>query len=103
MKFGWAQAALEAPHDKKTLQKIITTLNQIQLKRPNVSAWMLLARAYEENAQKAAALYASAAFSYALDNKEVARRQIAEAEKQNPSPEIKLKLHDLKALLDKKD
>lgn len=101
IKLGWAQAALEAPHDKKTLQKIITTLNQIQIKRPNVSAWVLLARAYDEDGRKVAALYASAQYSATLGYTEVAKRQIDEAQKQNPNEEIRLKLEDLKQALEK--
>lgn len=103
IKFGWAQAALEAPHDPKMLQRIITTLNQVQIKRPNVEAWVLLSRAYEENSRKADALYAAAQYSKALGNIEAAKRQIAMAQKQNPSKELSLKLEDLKNALEKED
>lgn len=94
--FGWAQCALEMPHNKKLLKKIINILNRLQNKRPNLIAWNLLARAYYETEQPAEALFAAAQYSYGLNNFETARRQIQQAEKLKPSPSLQIKLNDLK-------
>lgn len=99
---GWAQAALEAPHDKAVLGQIINTLNKITIKEYNAVAWLLLARAYEENGQKAHALYASARYNTGLGNFEAAAKQLTQAEKNSPSPELKLKIADLKDFIGKK-
>ena len=96
---GWAQTALEAPHDKTALKEIITVLNQVQLKRPNLTAWLLLSRAYQENKQPAEMYYAAAQYNAGIKNFETARRQIKAAEEENPSANLKLKLNDLKILI----
>ena len=97
--FGFAQTALEAPHSAGELKQIISTLNRSILKKEKADSWVLLARAYDEVNRKADALYASARFNMLLENYIVAEKQIALAEKNNPSPELKLKLADLKSLL----
>ena len=97
--FGFAQTALEAPHSAGELKQIISTLNRSILKKEKADSWVLLARAYDEANRKADALYASARFNMLLENYIVAEKQIALAEKNNPSPELKLKLADLKSLL----
>lgn len=93
---GWAQTALEAPHDKTALKEIITVLNQVQLKRPNLTAWLLLSRAYQENEQPAEMYYAAAQYNTGIRNFATARRQIKAAEEEKPSTNLKLKLNDLK-------
>lgn len=97
--FGWAQAALEAPHDAAELNQIIAALNRSVLKKNKADTWILLARAYDEANRKADALYASARFNLLLENYNIAEQQIKQAEKNNPSPELKLKLNDLKAAI----
>lgn len=97
--FGWAQTALEAPHNKNELTQIISALNRSILKKNKADTWLLLARAYDEASRKADALYASAQFNLMLENYNIAEKQITQAEKNNPSPELKLKLNDLKNLL----
>ena len=97
--FGFAQAALEAPHNTAELQQIIAALNRSVLKKNKADTWILLARAYGEAGRKADALYASAQFNITLENYAAADKQIAQAEKNNPSPDLKLKLADLKSLL----
>lgn len=96
---GWAQAALETSRRKVSLNNIISALNQSLNYRPNLTAWLLLARAYAENDQQAEALYASAYYSAAVKNFPTALRQIEQAEKLNPVPSLKLKLSDLKKSL----
>lgn len=97
--FGWAQAALESPHNLDELKQIIAALNRSILKKEKADSWVLLARAYDEAGRKADALYASARFNMMLENYNIAEKQIMQAEKNNPSPELKLKLADLKSLL----
>lgn len=97
--FGFAQTALEAPHNKNELTQIISALNRSILKKNKADTWLLLARAYDEASRKADALYASAQFNLMLENYNIAEKQITQAEKNNPSPELKLKLNDLKNLL----
>ena len=97
--FGFAQTALEAPHNLEELKQIIATLNRSVLKKEKADTWVLLARAYNEAGRKADALYASARFNMMLENYAISEKQIAQAEKNNPSPELKLKLADLKSLL----
>lgn len=97
--FGFAQTALEAPHNLEELKQIIATLNRSVLKKEKADTWVLLARAYNEAGRKADALYASARFNMMLENYAIAEKQITQAEKNNPSPELKLKLADLKSLL----
>ena len=92
---SWAHALLEAPHNKQDLQEIINTLNKVQIKSPSSTAWLLLARAYEEGGQNAYMLYASAQYSLAMGNTKIAKKQIDEAIK-NASEPLKLKINDLK-------
>lgn len=96
MLLGWAQTYLELPHNKNDIKKIINSLNLSLLKRQNLTAWILLARAYNENGQEAEAVYASAQYSIGIGNIDAARQQIAQAEKLKPSASLQLKLNDLK-------
>lgn len=96
---GLAQIVLELPHTKQEIQNTINNLNVLAVKRPTAMVWMLLARAYDENSQKAEALYASARYSIAIGRTNVAKRQIKEAEKATPSASLQLKLNDLKELI----
>ena len=99
---SWSHALLEAEHSKQDLQKIINTLNKVQIKSPSTTAWLLLARAYEENNQHAHMLYASAQYSFANGNIKTAKKQIEEALKTAPE-NLKLKLNDLKNLITQKE
>ncbi len=99
---SWAHTALEAPHDKNQLKNIIATLNKVQLNVPSTTAWMLLARAYAENNQKAQSLYASAQYSVAMKNYKTAKKQIEEAYKTAPE-QLKLRLSDLKNIISQKE
>jgi predicted Zn-dependent protease len=93
---GWAQTILESPHSADDLNRVIVALNKKTISRPTPTGWLLLARAYDENGRKAEALYAAARYSLAIGNKDAARRQIEEAEKQHPSSTLALKIKDLK-------
>ncbi len=99
---SWAHTALEAPHDKDQLKNIIATLNKIQLTAPSKTAWILLARAYAENDQKAQSLYASAQYSVAMKNYKTAKKQIEEAYKTAPE-QLKLRLNDLKNIISQQE
>lgn len=99
---SWAHSALETPHDKAQLQKIITTLNRAQMISPSTTAWLLLARAYDENNQKAYSLYASAQYSVAIQNYNVAKKQIEDAIKIAPDT-LKIRLNDLKHFIFQKE
>lgn len=99
---SWAHALLEAPHNKQDLQEIINTLNKVQIKSPSSTAWLLLARAYEEGGQNAYMLYASAQYSLAMGNTKIAKKQIDEAIKSASEP-LKLKINDLKNLIKQKE
>ncbi len=99
---SWAQAKLEDNHTDKQLQKIITQLNKTVIKSPSATAWLLLARAYDENKQKAYALYSSAQYSLAIGNIKIAKKQIEDALKTAPQS-LKLKLNDLKNLIKQKE
>ncbi len=99
---SWAHTALETEPDKQTLQKIITTLNRIQITSPSITAWLLLARAYEENNQNAYALYASAQYSISSGNIEIAKKQINKALNNAPD-NLKIKLNDLKYYIQQKE
>ncbi len=100
---GWAQAAMETPHSQSQLKKIISTLNQIQIKRPSSTTWLLLSRAYEEDKRPAEMFYATAQYNISLRNFDTARRQIEAAEEADPSPELKLRIKDLKIKLNQAD
>lgn len=99
---GWAQAALESKQSKNLTTEIIAALNHAVSERPNLTAWLLLARAYDENNQKAYSLYAAAQYSLGLGNNQTAQKQIEQAEKSNPSESLKIKLNDLKNILKNK-
>jgi len=99
---SWAHTSLELPHDKQTLQKIITVLNRIQHKNPSSTGWLLLARAYDENGQKPYALYCSAQYSLTIGNIEIAKKQINQASIEAPES-LKLKLADLKNFITQKE
>ena len=95
---SWSHAKLETNPTKAELQEIITTLNKVQIDSPSSTVWLLLSRAYDENKQKAHALYASAQYSLAINNVKIAKKQIEEALKTAPE-NLKLKLNDLKNLI----
>lgn len=97
---AWAQAALESESHQALLPQIISALNQSLLRRSNLTAWLLLARAYSENGNQAEALYASAQYSLGLGHVDAARRQIDQAEKLHPSSALKLRLSDLRKALE---
>jgi len=96
---GWARAALEMPPQKRRLGEIIHQLNHLQRLRPTLGGWLLLSRAYQEDGRPAEALYAAANYSAVTGNIALAHRQIEQALKANPSPELKTKLADLKNAL----
>ncbi len=91
----YAECALESKNRKSNLQHIINTLNKIQLKRENASAWQLLSRAYFEQGKTAESFYALAKYSLFMDNIETAKLQIKKAKEMKPSSTLELKLKDL--------
>ena len=95
---SWAHASLEAPHTQEKLDKIIATLNKVQISSPSATAWLLLARAYDEKNQKAHSLYASAQYSFSIKNYAVAQKQIEEALKTAPE-NLRIRLNDLKNII----
>ncbi len=96
---GWARAALELPPQKRRLNEIIHQLNRLQRLRPTLSGWLLLSRACQEAGRTAESLYAAANYSAITGNIALAYRQIDQALKEKPSPELKTKLADLKNAL----
>lgn len=98
---SWAQAALEAGSNSAGTKKIINILNQSLIQKSTPTGWLLLSRAYQENGQKAETLYAAAQYNASIGNIPTAYRQISQAEKQTPSPQLKLKLKDLSKQLKK--
>lgn len=99
---SWAHAKLEYQHTKNDLQKIISILNKVQISSPSATAWLLLARAYEENNQTSHALYASAEYSLAIGNIKIAKQQLDKA--LNDAPDnLKLKIFDLKNFILQKE
>lgn len=93
---GYAQSLLESQHNRQDLLKITSVLNKLQIKKESLAAWLLLARAYDELGKTPEKLYASARYSFAIQNFDAAERQINEALLHEPSPELRLKLNDLK-------
>ena len=102
MMLSWAHIKLEDNPTKEELKEIIVILNKIQIDAPSSTAWLLMARAYEENEQKAHALYASAQYSLANNNIKIAKEQIKTALKTAPE-NLKIKLHDLENFIKQKE
>ena len=96
---GLAQAMLENNPKHDSIQRIINLLQKSIISVSNPTAWQLLSRAYEINGQHAASLYAAAEFSYALDNLEIAQKQLENAKKSTPDKSIALKISDLEQRL----
>lgn len=67
---------------------------------PDSYAWALLARAYGDLNEVANYNYASAEYSFRIRAYSVARKQIENALEANPSPQIRLKLEDLRTRLE---
>ena len=97
IKFGYAFALLEDNPDAQTAQKAIELLNTITLKeKNNFRAWTMLAKAYGVSNDMAKANWAAAESLMIIGDFEAAERKLKEAEKLSPTPQIKIKIDDLK-------
>lgn len=97
MRFGYAFAILEDNPDKTEANKAISLLNAITLKEENnFRAWTMLAKAYGINGDMAKANWAAAESLAIIGNLEAAKRKLEEAEKLSPTPQLKIKIDDLK-------
>ena len=65
------------------------------ISRPSAFAWMLLARAYDEEGNQAGANYAAAEYSYRIGQPKTAQEQLKIARSFAPSKQIALKIEDL--------
>lgn len=96
-----AQAMLEDNPSQADLKKIVSILNQANLKNPGSMNWMLLSRAYGELGEEAYSNYAAAEFSFNNGKTEVADRQAQQAQKSvSGNPQLKLKIDDLISRID---
>ncbi|MBQ7632934.1 MAG: M48 family metalloprotease [Alphaproteobacteria bacterium] len=95
LKICLAQAMLENNPNQNQLQRIISLLQQAQIKVLTGNGWMLLSRAYELNGKHAASLYAAAEFSYSMDNLKIAQKQLENARKAGADKSLSLKISDL--------
>lgn len=94
-KINEAQAALELSPTPAQLKNIIFQLQQASISRPTAIGWLLLSKAYGLNNQTAEAQYASAKFSIATGDLQLAKKQAQEAKKNSLSPQLTLKIDDL--------
>ncbi len=95
LKICLAQAMLENNPNQSQLQRIISLLQQAQIKVPTGNGWMLLSRAYELSGKHAASLYAAAELSYSMDNLKIAQKQLENARKAGADKSLSLKISDL--------
>ena len=97
IRFGYAFAILENNPSKQDAKKAIELLNAIILKDANnFRAWTMLAKAYGINDDMARANWAAAESLAIIGNWEAAERKLKEAEKLTPTPQLKIKIDDLK-------
>lgn len=99
MQINYAQAILEDNPSKQQAKQAIDLLNKSLLQTQSGFAFMLAAKAYGIFGDMAAANYASAEYSLKFGNVAAAKRQLQEALKFNPTPQLKLKIDDLKLRL----
>ena len=91
-----AQVTLETSPSPSELREVILLLNKANIRSPSAYAWMLLSRAYELSGDRASSIYAAAQYSYALGEKEVAKKQLKTAkELARNNPALLLKIDDL--------
>ena len=86
---------LENNPNKEQQQRIISLLQQAQIKNPTATGWQLLSRAYDMRGNRPASLYAAAEFSYEMDNLEIAQKQLENARKAGADKSLSLKISDL--------
>lgn len=90
-----AQAIIEDNPSPADLKQAINLLNKAIIKRPAAYAWLLLSRAYGMNQQEDYANYAAAEYSLRIGALDAAQKQAEQAKKQNPSPQLALKIDDI--------
>lgn len=103
MQINYAQALLEDNPSKQQAKQAAEMLNKALVRSQNGFAWMLLAKAYGILGNMAAANYASAEYSFRIGNTNTAKQQLTEALKYETSPQLKLKIDDLKLRLQNLD
>lgn len=81
LQLSLAQATLEGTPTKEELKKIVTLLNQANIRQPSPMGWLLLSRAYGELGDQAYSNYAAAEYSMSIGMPEIAKKQIKTAEK----------------------
>lgn len=97
IRFGYAFALLEDNPSKAEADRAISLLNAVTLKdKNNFRAWTMLAKAYGVSNDMAKANWAAAESLAIIGNWEAAMRKLDEAEKLSPTPQIKIKIDDLK-------
>ncbi len=99
MQINYAQVLLEDNPSKSEAKLAIQLLNKALIYSKNGFALMLLAKAYGTIGDMAAANYTSAEYSLKIGNWDIAKKQLKQAEKYNPSKQLKLKIDDLKQRL----
>ena len=99
MQINYAQVLLEDNPSKNEAKLAIQLLNKALIHSKNGFALMLLAKAYGIVGDMAAANYTSAEYSLKIGNWDIAKKQLKQAEKYNPSKQLKLKIDDLKQRL----
>ena len=95
LQISYAQSLMEDNPDKQQAKEAINLLNKALISRPSAFAWMLLARAYDEEGNQAGANYAAAEYSYRIGQPKTAQEQLKTARSFAPSKQIALKIEDL--------
>lgn len=101
LQLSLAQATLEDNPSKEELRKVITILNQANIKQPTPMGWLLLSRAYGAVGDETYSNYAAAEYSMGIGMPKIAQKQIKAAQKNAVSnPKLKLKINDLSSRID---
>lgn len=96
LQVSYAQAIMEDTPNREELQTAVKLLNKSNIVQPTATAWLLLARAYNELSDEVNSNYAAAEFSLRTGNTEAAKRQVETAlAKATTNPRLSLKLNDL--------
>jgi len=97
IKFGYALAIMEDQPDKNAADRVIKLLNPLVTQEKNhFQAWQMLAKAYGLKGEMMQANLAAAESLVIIGNLDAAERKLNEAEKLSPSPQLKIKIDDLK-------
>jgi len=94
-KINEAQCILENNPSKQEIQRVISLLQKVLVRKQTLYAWLLLSEAYEMNGNKADALYAAAEYSIRTGNTILAKKQAEKAKAISKSPSLTLRIDDL--------